>query len=198
MIEQLIQLTVLFLVIFDPLASLAVFFSATAKMKKTERKRIAFLAVSVASIVSLVFLFFGQDMLSLLNTTLDEFRVAGGIVLIILGIKMALGHPPGADNLKSDSGIAVASIIGTPLLTGPAAITAIIISTHDFGLSVTGLALVAVLLLTAFLFFEAEKVRKYFGDTSVRLLSTVMGLVTIAWGVRFIASGLQAIFPALA
>ncbi len=191
MLEILPQLVILFLVIFDPLASFLVFVTASSGMSRKERQTLATLAIMVALGISLLFLLLGQNLLKLLNTSIEEFRIAGGIILGILGIKMALGTPlTKIHEFKGNSGRAIAAIIGTPLLTGPAAITAIMISVHDYGMLVTGLAVVIVLALTAVIFYLEGYVCRFLGDTSVQVVSTILGLVTLSWGVQFILTGI--------
>ena len=139
MLERLFQLIILFIVIFDPLASISVFFVATKDLSASERRHTAFLAVLVAAVISFSFLIFGQHILVLFDTTIEDFKAAAGIILGILGIKMVLGESiTNIDNAGNNSGRAIAAIIGTPLLTGPAAITTIIVSVHDYGMPITG------------------------------------------------------------
>lgn len=190
-LESIIQLIILFFVIFDPFVSLAVFVIATQKIDRVSRNQTATLAVGVAFVLSVLVLFFGQNVLSWLSTTLDDFRVAGGIILALLGIKMATGHSlvePG--RLDQGSARAIAAIIGTPLLTGPAAITTIIIATNDYGRLITGASVAIVLTITAIMFYQAERINKFLGSTAIQAISTMLGLITIAWGVKFIRVGL--------
>ncbi len=195
MFEHLLQLMVLFFVIFDPLASFAVFVTASYGMDKKEKKRTALLSIAVASVLSVAVLILGETLLTLFSTNLDEFRVAGGIILVILGIRMAMGIPlMNLDHFRNNSGRAIASIIGTPLLTGPAAITSIIVSVHDYGRIVTAVAVGIVLVVTALIFFQADFINRYTGHTGIQVFSTVLGLVTIAWGVKFVSAGLISIF----
>ncbi|MFH1506753.1 MAG: MarC family protein [archaeon] len=193
MISVIVQLIILFFVIFDPPASFAVFVAGTRNMTVVEKRKTAVYAVLFAAILSLVFLLFGEQVLQLFTTNINEFKVAGGIILGILGVKMALGHTI-VDTKSSDGEKrAVAAIIATPLLTGPAAITAIIISVHDFGMVLTGVAVAVVLIATALIFFTAEKINKLGGKTTIQMVSTILGLITLAWGVKFVMAGLQAI-----
>jgi multiple antibiotic resistance protein len=189
----LMQLIILFTVIIDPLASFGVFFSAVKGMNKKDKRKIANLAVSVAAALSFSVLFLGNNLLHLFSTSIEEFRIAGGIILAVLGVKMSLGHSP-AENVKGDSAKAIAAIIGTPLLTGPATITAIIVSVNDYGVVLTGTAVTLVLIGTAALFYQADKIKNFFGDTFVRIVSTILGMVTLAWGIRFASEGIKAIF----
>ena len=189
--SRLPELIVLFLVIFDPLASFAVFLAATEGLSDREKRGIAVQAVLVAVALSLAVLLLGDRLLALFSLELRDFRVAGGIILGILGIKMTLGEPlTDVDKLRHNSGRAIAAIIGSPLLTGPAAITAIIVATHDHGRAVTGAAIAIVLGGTALLFLVGATLRRYLGTTTVHVLTTFLGLVTIGWGVYFVRAGL--------
>ncbi|HIH05606.1 TPA: MarC family protein [Candidatus Woesearchaeota archaeon] len=189
--EAVVQLVLLFFVIFDPFVSLAVFVIATQGMDRGERNRTAIFTVAVAGILSLAVLLFGQGLLTALSTTLEDFRVAGGIILGLLGIRMVWGQSlatPGI--IKKNSARAVAAIIGTPLLTGPAAITTIMISVNDFGMLITGLAVAIVLAISALMFYQANLVHRILGQATLQVISTILGMITIAWGVKFIRIGL--------
>lgn len=190
MVDPFYQLVVLFFVIFDPLASFVIFTVATHKMQSRERKITALIAVFVATFISFLVLALGQALLDLFNTKVHEFQVAGGIILGILGVKMVLGYSlMDVEKLKDNSGWAIASIIGTPLLTGPAAITSIILSVHDYGRLITGLAIGTVLLGTAILFYNAERISKVLGKILIQVISTILGLITLSWGVKYILQG---------
>ena len=194
MLEILLKLVILFFVIFDPLASFAVFLTASASMSKAERRETAMLAIFVAAVLSFSVLILGENLLWIFNTTIDEFRVAGGIILGILGIKMSLGLPLAhLGEMKNDSRKAIAAIIGTPLLTGPAVITATIVTVKDYGPEITGLAIAIVLFSIGILFIQAERLKKILGTTTIQVLSTILGLVTLSWGIKFITTGLKAI-----
>ena len=190
----LAQLIILFFVIIDPFASFVVFLSATRLMGPNDKTRTALYAVLVAVSLSFLVLLFGENLLTLFNTTLDEFRIAAGVVLLLLGIKMALGHSFALKDVQDKSGRAIASIIGTPLLTGPAAITSIIVVSADYGAFLTGYAITIVLAITALIFLLSTKIKKILGTTFIQVLSTIMGLITIAWAVKFITVGIQHIF----
>lgn len=191
MFENLPQLIVLFTVIIDPMASFAVFAVATDPMKDSERRRTAFLAIAVAAIISGLVLFLGERLLDLFNTDIQNFKVAGGIILLIFGIEMALGMSLfDVEKKEGSSTAAIASVIATPLLTGPATISTIIITSHDYGVTCTGLAIVIVLAISAALLLAAGILAKKIGRMPIQVMSTIMGLITLAWGVMFIRDGL--------
>lgn len=190
--DALWQLLILFFVIIDPLASFAVYLAATGKLATREQHRIALLAILTAGSVALAVLLFGELLLQLFSTDIDTFRIAGGIILGLLGLKMTMGYSLAETKGRTTSGIA--AIIATPLLTGPAAITAIILSSADYGKSLTGVAFFTVLLATGLLFYFAQWSKRLLNETFVQVMTTVLGLITIAWGVNFVITGIKAIF----
>lgn len=191
MFYTLLQLVILFFVIFDPLLSFVVFFSATADMSVEEKRRTAILALTVAFGISLLCLVFGEGILRLFNTNITDFKIAGGIILAILGIQMSLGQT-GSEKVMGTkkSARAIASLIATPLLTGPASITAIIITVHDYGRLLTAIAILIVLLITLAIFLQASRITRFTGETALQVISTLMGLITLSWGIMFVKEGL--------
>ena len=94
------------------------------------------------------------------------------------------------EKLKNNTGMAIAVLIGTPLLTGPAAITAIILSVSDFGMMLTAIAITIVLIIATFFLYNASFLQKYLGMTFIQVLSTILGLIMLAWGINFIRAGI--------
>ena len=191
LLVEVVQLFVLFFVIIEPFVSFSIFVAATERMKPKERHQTANLAIFVAALLSLLVLIFGEALLTLFHTTVDDLRVAGGIVIGLLGIKMAMGKSvTDISTIKNSGSKAIAAIIGTPLLTGPATITAIIVATQDFGTAVTGIAIFLVLAFTSFIFYFSDFFKKIMGQTTLQIISTVFGLITLSWAVQFIKTGL--------
>jgi multiple antibiotic resistance protein len=162
-------------------------------MTESERRNTALVAVGTAALISYLVLLFGNPLLELFGIGINHFKVAGGVVLFILGVEMTLGYPlTNPEGTKEGSAAAIASIIATPLLTGPAAMTAIIVSSKEYGILTSFIAISVVLLLTLILFFLGIRIRRMMGTVPLQVLSTLLGLITIAWGVKFILDGLGA------
>jgi multiple antibiotic resistance protein len=170
---------------------MGIFFAATNKLKDFERNKIAIIAVSVAVILSALFLFLGESVLDALQIELSNFQIAGGIILGLLGIQMVLGHAgQESDKFSANNAKAIAAVIGTPLLTGPATITTIIISTTKYGTLLTGIALLVVFLITFLLLYFSPKITKLFGPNITKVITTLLGLITLIYGVTYIKTGL--------
>ena len=197
MFSILISLIILFFVIIDPLTSFVVFFVSTKGFDKKTKMKIAILSVLLATIISYLVLFFGNNLLQIFSTDINSFKIAGGIILVILGINMSLGKSfNDIEKMEGDSVHAVASIIATPLISGPATITAIIISSSDFGKLLTGAAIGIILIIIAILFYLSIRYHNITNKakTTIQVVTTIMGLITLAWGVNYILSGIQVVF----
>lgn len=184
---SMVESFILLLGIIDPLTSLAAFLSLTKGMDDGEKRRIALKGVGVAAIVFFVFSIGGESVMQALGVSIDSFKAAGGIILILLGVQMSLGisFPKEKEEVSE-----IAVVIGTPLISGPATITTAIILSKENGIPLTLIAGAAALFVTLLTLVFATALHKRLGRAGVQILSTMMGVVTIAWGLQFTLSGI--------
>ncbi|HIE56436.1 MAG TPA: MarC family protein [Chromatiaceae bacterium] len=188
---QFVQALVLLLVIMDPLVSMTAFFSMTKHMRDKDKSAIAKKAVLVAAIPLVIFILGGNIMLEILHVDIETFKAAGGLILVLLGIQLSMGmsFKRKAAEDPHEQG-AIAAIIGTPLITGPATISAAIILTDEMGMAITAAAGAVALGIAWVALTIGSKYLKHLGVTGARVLSTMLGLITIAWGMAFLKEGL--------
>ncbi|MEI6157392.1 MAG: MarC family protein [Atribacterota bacterium] len=179
---------IVLIIILDPFLSLAVFISLTRDMNHKERGSQAFIAVLVAFVLLLLFLFLGQVLFQIVGITFSSFTVAGGVILLILGIQEILGLQ---FSQKEGSTKVAAVIIGTPLLCGPGAITSIILLYQKYGFLVPIVALILSLFVAWLMLLYSEKISQFLGDRIVEVLSRVLGLILAAMAVEFIKEGIM-------
>ncbi len=184
---------ILLLGIIDPLTSVAAFMSLSKGMDEGEKRKVALKAVLVAAAVFYLFTFGGEPIMRLLGVSIESFRAAGGIILILLGVQMSLGisFPKEKEEVSE-----IAVVLATPLISGPATITTAIILASDAGLTVTAIAGAAALLMTLLALVFAGTLNRLVGRSGVQIMSTMMGIVTIAWGLQFLLTGMHAFEPA--
>lgn len=185
----LLESFVLLLGVIDPLASLAAFLSLTRNMGEREKQRIARKAVFVAAIVFYIFAFFGGAMLGILGVDINSFKAAGGIILILLGIQMGLGisFPKEKESVSE-----IAVVIGTPLITGPATIATAVLLGSEAGIMTTVIAGTAALIVTLLALMFSGFLSRTLRRSGLQIMSTMMGIITMAWGLQFLLSGINA------
>lgn len=175
--------------IMDPFASLPVFLNSTKGCKDSEVVGVANKAVMIAGVVAVVFAVAGPPLLAVLSITLSDFKVAGGIVLILLGLENALNFSLSPNHGKREGLDAAAVLIATPLLTGPGLMTSIVVLSREYDFLVVLMALAGALLVSWVVLVKSADIRKGVGDRVVTVISRVIGLVLIAMGIAFIRAG---------
>lgn len=190
-LESFIAASIYILVIIDPLASLPVFLAFTKELSKKEARIAATKAVIIAGILAITFLFVGQQLLDLMHISLKDFKVAGGIILLLLGLQSVIGFSfVNEKERKTTSMETIATLIATPMLTGPGLMTAIIVMVQEVGMLIVTLAIFVALLISWLVLFNAASLKKIVGDQIIEVGSKVLGLLIIAVGISFIKDGL--------
>ncbi len=187
------------IIILDPLLSVSMFINLTRDLQKPEMIRQAFVATGVAGALMLTFLIFNNILFDMLGIELESFKVAGGIILFILGLQIVLGldiggssaghtHLGSSDRIgkKSMAGV----IIGTPVMCGPGTITTVMIlgAQNDILLTLVAV-LLALFCIWLILIFSAQ-IKKLLGETVLVILSKIVGLLLTAIAVHTIWTGI--------
>ena len=187
------------IIILDPLLSVSMFINLTQNLTTAEVIKQAFIATAVAGILMLSFLFFNDIVFDLLNIELESFKVAGGVILFILGLQIVLGieiggSSAGHKSLSSPDRVgkkAMAGvIIGTPIMCGPGAITTVMILGAQDGLLITFIAIILALVCIWLILVFSTFIKKILGETILVILSKIMGLLLTAIAVHTIWTGI--------
>jgi len=187
------------IIILDPLLSVSMFINLTRDLQKAEMVRQAFVATSVAGILMLTFLIFNNLLFDLLGIELESFKVAGGIILFILGLQIVLGleiggSSAGHKNLESTDRIGKKSmagvIIGTPVMCGPGTITTVMILGAQDGILLTLIAVILALVCIWLILIFSAQIKKLLGETVLVILSKIVGLLLTAIAVHTIWTGI--------
>jgi multiple antibiotic resistance protein len=197
------------LAILDPFGALAMFLALLGDATHEQRCRGARLAALTVFATLIVAMLFGRPLLTLLGISMGAFRVAGGMIILLTGLKMLGGRlgrepQPGAapDNLPPRPELQAIVPLGTPLIAGAGSISTVILFEHTApdGLHVGAVA-GAVIFSSAILFVVlrcADRLAAALGEVAMSIAVRLMGLILVAMGVQFMANGLIDLFPALA
>jgi len=183
---EFIKAFVAIFVIMDVFGNVPIFSILNGKFTKERKIQNIKRAVLIASIVLFLFLFIGNYLLNFFGVRMSSFKVAGGIVLMILGLKILLGLKL---TKKEDlSEIAVVPM-ATPLITGPGVITTVMILVGKYGYWIPLIASILNLLLAYFILRYSDRLLKVIGKQGSDVVSRIMGLIIVAIAVEFIRVG---------
>lgn len=185
-ISELIKSIVALFIIVDPLGNIPIFTGLTENMAADNRKKVYNTAVLVGVILLLVFAFTGNVILQLFDLSIWSFEVAGGILLLIIAIRILISG--GHENVESPESIGAVPI-AIPLLVGPGAITTTIFNLQAYGTIIAIVAVVAVLSLTWIILRYINGIYKFLGKTGSLVIARVMALLIAAIATQYILTG---------
>jgi multiple antibiotic resistance protein len=175
-------------VAIDALGTVPFFFSLTRKLKPPARYRLLRQAIATAFLVAILFLVGGQYVFSVMGITENDFRVGGGVVLLILAINDLLFSKGARQNFGNTLGVVP---IGIPLIMGPAALTTILILVKSYGYTLTIFSLLVNLLIVWLMFRFSDKILKLLGEAGAQGFAKVMALLMAAIAIKMIRLGLS-------
>jgi len=190
--QTFLSATILLVLITDPLGNIPFFISALKHVRPERKRLVVVRECLIAFAALLLFLVAGRPILRILHLSEDALRVSGGVVLLIIAIRMIFpdrGRKGEEDGETAEPFIVPVAI---PLIAGPSAMaTVLLMSTPDPGqmLSLAG-SLTVTIAITALVFVSSTRIQKVLGEQAITALERLMGLVLTAIAVEMLLGGI--------
>src|SRR5579862_9303095 len=185
----------------DPFACIPSFLAITESADPARRKRMARKAALTCFIVLTSFAIAGQLIFKMFGITLPAFEIAGGLILLLIGLDMLEARRSPTQETHGDTEEATAKEdagivpLGIPMLAGPGAISSVMVLVGQVP-SLWGWQMGAILgsiavtsLVTYWVLAAAGKVRQVMGETGIRILVRIMGLLLVALAIQYFVNG---------
>lgn len=186
---------VLLLLVLDPFGSLPIFISVLKGVAPERRTRVALRETLIAFGVLLAFMLAGQGFLNLMRLSERSLEVAGGVILLIIAIRMIFSG--GAEVYASDSQREPLIFpLAVPLLAGPSAMATVLLLASrqpDRMLYWVG-ALTLAMAVSGIVLLLSDRIRRWLGSSMVSAIEKLMGLVLTAIAVEMVLAGLKRYF----
>jgi multiple antibiotic resistance protein len=187
--SELLRSVVVLFVVIDPLGSVPFIIGLTKGMEKEQRKNVFRTAVITSLILLMVFALLGHQILLLFGISLNSLMIAGGILLLIMAMRILLyGEVAEKDASTKSAGVIP---IAFPLLAGPGAITTTIVSFEKWGILITLFSVAVTFILTWIIMRLVEPIYRILGETGATVVSRVMAIFLAAIAIQFMTEGLQ-------
>ncbi len=188
-----------FLVVFiplfvaiDPVGTLPLFLGLTEGLELKEKRKLALQGTLTAFIVGLTFGAVGHVVFVLLGITSADFKIAGGLLLVILSIREIFGtSAKHAEGAAADRLIGVVPL-GIPLIAGPATITTLLILHDQYSFSLIMLAMAANLLIAWGLLYFSDVIVRTTGAVTSKVVAKIVAIFLAAIGIMMIRKGIEA------
>lgn len=205
-IPEILKALVAIIVLINPLEGVPIYLARTASLTTAARLTVARKASLTVLVLLLGAMAGGKAVLYLFGIQIASFTIAGGLIILLIALKMVLDSPkadPAAEAATGDISIVP---LGTPLLAGPGPISSVIVfSSQGIGphnvlwkSDIVLLALITAAALITYLSLRAAiPVGKWLGNTGINVMTRLAGILVAAIAIQMIVSGLQASFPGL-
>ena len=182
-------------VAINPAGIIPIYLSVTENLSTAERRRLTLQAMATAVGIAVLILFAGQLIFSLLGITVNDLRVGGGLILLVLSISNLIfgdfrrRDPTAGEEVEDAASVGIVPI-GIPLIVGPAAITSILVSREAYGYLPTLASLVINLVLVFLTLAASPYVGRFAGPAVSRAIAKVASLFLAAISVAMIRVGI--------
>lgn len=188
--------------IIDPFAVIPVLLTLTERYSQAERLQVIRKAVLVAMLILILFAVTGEGVFRLFGISIPAFRIAGGILLLKLGIEQLSAQRERVKSEEESESFERDDIsifpLATPLLAGPGAISTVVLQAGQVSgvWASLGFILIIVLVFVAcyFLLASAPQFYRVLGKTGLNLVTRIMGIILSAIAVQFIIDGAQSVW----
>lgn len=193
MIDKILHDFLIIWATIDPIGTMALFASLTAKLTAAERRVTAYKTISYAALVLIGSVVVGQLLLGAMGISLISFQLAGGVILFLFGLQMIFSNGS-QEGVDSNHDISIFPL-AIPSTASPGAILAVILITdnHVYPIEeqiVTTLTMLLVLVFTLVLLLLSERIIKLIGTGGASILTRIMGMILAALSVEFIMGAL--------
>jgi multiple antibiotic resistance protein len=191
--NEILKAVITLFVVIDPIGIIPLFASFTEKMQSKDRKALSQTATITAGILLFIFAIAGTQIFAIFGIDVFSFMIAGGVLLFIVSIEL-LTHGAwrfGGDTRKDDSGVVP---LAFPLLAGPGAITAVIISYQTSGVIVTMISIAIVIAITYIILLLVMPIYRILGRRGSMVITRVFAVLVAAFAVQYIVEGIKQIY----
>lgn len=178
----------------DPLGNVPVFLSVLDDVAPERRTRVLVRELLLALVVLVLFLFFGQYVLGFLQLSEHSIRIAGGIILFLIALKMVFPVARSAHAAEDIDGEPLLVPLAIPFVAGPSAMAVVMLLATNDPSRMTDwlLALFAAWLLSSIILVSATGLKKFLGRRGLIAMERLMGMLLIAIAVQMLLEGISA------
>ncbi len=187
MFENFLLIFIPLFVAIDGLGLLPIFLTMTQNLDSSSRKKIIKHSLITAFLVALVFIFLGELIFKSLGITVNDFTIAGGIILLIIAVNDIVKTQEYKGFVSTSIGVVP---IGTPLITGPATLTTCLILVGNYGYMPVIMSLILNLLVVWVIFNQAVLIEKAIGVDGLKGIGKIVSLLLAAIAVKLIRIGI--------
>jgi multiple antibiotic resistance protein len=194
-IWTILEIALPLFLIMDPVGNAVICVAILREFPPARQRRIILRELLIALLIALLFTFLGEFLLSLLDIQPSTLRIAGGIILLIISLKMV--YPPQMDHQEVDRDPFIVPI-AVPFIAGPSLLAAVMLYAHrEGGGPNVPLAVLLAWAATAVIMFFSPDLKRTMGQRGLRAAERLMGLILIFLSTQMMEDGVRMFIASL-
>lgn len=198
-IQELITYFTTMFAITNPLGNTGIFISMVGSQSVSQQHKTALQVAFSSFIILLIVTFFGKELLDLFGIDIYAFQLAGGLIILVIGMHMLQSkkesvHNSQEDTLEAKNSNSIAVVpMALPLIAGPGTMTAVIVHAANANglvgkLEMTVVNLILMIIVFLMLFFSPY-IKRFLGDSGLKVVTKVMGMILAAMAFMMLGEG---------
>ncbi|UAB82214.1 MarC family protein [Marixanthomonas sp. SCSIO 43207] len=187
--KQIATATMVLFAVIDIIGSIPVIISLREKSGKIKSGR----ASIISAVVLIVFLFIGERILNLIGINVNEFAVAGALVLFFIALEMVLGITLFKQN-EGNLDMATVFPIAFPIVAGPGSLTTLLSLRAEFELENIIVAIFVNIIVVFIVLKTSSSLQKFLGKNGIGIIEKIFGVILLAIAVKLFTSNIQELF----
>ncbi len=192
---SILSTVLLLFFILDPFGNVPVLLTLLKDVDMSRRYRIIIREVLIGLVILLFFLFLGDNFLEIFHLETSSVTIAGGVIFLIIGLKMIFPDPKGAPLFSTDEEPLIVPI-ALPMIAGPSALATLILLSHNYPGEEQNL-LISLLIawaLSTIIFLVSPMLYRILKDKGLKALERLMGMLLLIMSVQMFIDGVRAAF----
>ena len=188
--KEILTATMILFAVIDIIGSLPIIISLREKAGHIQSE----MASIIAAVLMILFLFLGKQILALIGINVNEFAVAGSLILFFLALEMILGITLFKEDDDSSPKLASVFPLAFPLLAGPGSLTTLLSLRAEYNIENIIVAVLINILFIYIVLKTSGKLQKILGKNGIIIIRKIFGVILLAIAVKLFTSNIQLLF----
>lgn len=188
--KEILTATMILFAVIDIVGSLPIIISLREKAGHIQSE----MASIIAAVLMIVFLFLGEQILSLIGINVNEFAVAGSLILFFIALEMVLGITLFKEDEDSDPKLTSVFPLAFPLLAGPGSLTTLLSLRAEYNIENIIIAVLINILFIYIVLKTSGKLQRILGKSGIIIIRKVFGVILLAIAVKLFTTNIQLLF----
>ncbi len=188
--KEILTASMILFAVIDIVGSLPIIISLREKAGHIQSE----MASIIAAVLMIAFLFVGKQILSLIGINVNEFAVAGSLILFFLALEMILGITLFKEDEDSSPKLASVFPLAFPLLAGPGTLTTVLSLRAEYDIQNIIIAVIINIIFIYIVLKTSGRLQRLFGKNGIIIIRKIFGVVLLAIAVKLFTTNIQLLF----